>query len=200
MKYPTTAPQPPGWYLDPNDRNQQRWFDGAGWSHHVRATTDEISPVVRDDGRTAGPQRRPGRKRTVAAVPAGLAVVVIALKLALLVTNLIDDAHPHADAPAVVQQPVPPAAGEQAPAPAVQAPAVPFRRAELEQEIVAGLVAGLGPTVTATCPDTATVIAGMEFLCTVTADGTWGSADVVVGPAGTWTWTYLPEASSIPPR
>lgn len=27
---------PPGWYPDPQDRQLQRWWDGQGWSPHVR--------------------------------------------------------------------------------------------------------------------------------------------------------------------
>ena len=52
-----------------------------------------------------------------------------------------------------------------------------------------------------TCPPgTPVVIPGMEFFCTVVADGTWGSADVVIVAGGDWTWTYLPETSSLPAR
>ena len=184
MDYPTLATTPPGWYADPRDPRLQRWFDGSGWSDHVRPGPVWGAPVAPD----VVPASRPGtsgRARKAAAVPVGLLLVSLVLKLGFLAARVIEDRHEdsHEHAPQA--------------APAVPAvPAVPqefpFRGAELQEEIV-GTLATQGVTATVTCPaDTATVMPGMEFLCTVDdgGGGAGGTAHVVVTAGGGWTWTY----------
>lgn len=40
----TTGAPEPGWYADPDDIQQIRWWDGAEWSGHVRPATDLDAP------------------------------------------------------------------------------------------------------------------------------------------------------------
>ena len=47
------APPPPGWYPDPIDRDQQRYWDGSSWTTHTGIEHKATSPSVEDTGRRA---------------------------------------------------------------------------------------------------------------------------------------------------
>ena len=106
MTYPTSSPSPAGWYPDPRDRRVERWFDGVGWSNHVRVV-DDAPPVVPYDAGT-GRAGRSSRARKAAAVPVSVLAIGLALKVTVLAANLVGEARENArhDAapPSVVTQ------------------------------------------------------------------------------------------------
>lgn len=118
-------------------------------------------------------------------MPAALLLVSLLVKLGFLAVRLTEDTHDDARHQSIEQ--------EQEPQAAAEVPQeFPLRVAELEREIV-GALTQKGVTAEVTCPaDTATVIPGMEFLCTVGDGGgaAAGTAHVVVTAGGGWTWTY----------
>lgn len=62
-----SAPIPAGWYPDPVDTSQQRYFDGTTWSHHVAHRPGYLAPPA--------PVRRRYRRRVIGALVAAVLVV-----------------------------------------------------------------------------------------------------------------------------
>lgn len=51
MNLPPPNSSPPGWYPDPHQANQQRWWDGSNWTQHVAGTPED--PLAGERGSTA---------------------------------------------------------------------------------------------------------------------------------------------------
>ncbi|GAA2250208.1 G5 domain-containing protein [Herbiconiux moechotypicola] len=71
----TTAPKPAGWYPDPSDSRQQRYWDGTRWTEFTTAWNDPnpatppLAPVT--------PAKRERRTRTAVIVGAAAAAVLV---------------------------------------------------------------------------------------------------------------------------
>ena len=73
-------PQKPGWYVDPHNSGQHRWWDGSTWSDQV-APAPQALPVPQ-----AHSHRQPGRRsRTVWLVAAMSALAAAAVAVVLVV-------------------------------------------------------------------------------------------------------------------
>lgn len=75
---------PPGWYVDPSGVHGSRWWDGQGWTDHVRAQPpgDDPPPLPDRVGSSSLPLGMGGRNRgvtllAVAALLVGLAATVV---------------------------------------------------------------------------------------------------------------------------
>lgn len=50
-----TDTPPPGWYPDPVDRTQQRYWDGSSWTRHTGHETVPVSVAPREPRTSGGP-------------------------------------------------------------------------------------------------------------------------------------------------
>ncbi|HET8970178.1 MAG TPA: DUF2510 domain-containing protein [Candidatus Nanopelagicales bacterium] len=90
----------PGWYADPVQRCELRWFDGASWGEQVRSGaatgTDPLDAAGRPllaaprwDVPSAGPRRRMGSGAKAAIWLGAVGVVVIAVVSAIALVVLV---------------------------------------------------------------------------------------------------------------
>ncbi|MFF8969322.1 DUF2510 domain-containing protein [Streptomyces sp. NPDC014995] len=109
---------PPGWYRDPSDPHQERWWDGTAWTEHRRAPQAPAPQAPEGFGPPVLPTGgRSGRAGTVALVVAG-AVLVAAIVTGVVVLAGNDG---NGTEPAAA----PTAATAPAPEPTASEPAVP---------------------------------------------------------------------------
>lgn len=84
---------PPGWYADPDLRAQRRYWDGAHWTSHVRAT-DVVGPFVEPssaDDEERDRQAVPGQDaltRRTRARRTGTGILLVSVGAALLVASV----------------------------------------------------------------------------------------------------------------
>lgn len=68
----------PGWYADPVQRAELRWYDGAAWTAHVRTGARAFTDPIAPDG---SPLPRPGMGRAAKAAIWLVAVSLVVLAL-----------------------------------------------------------------------------------------------------------------------
>ena len=105
-------PPPPGWYDDPAGQHGSRWWDGAGWSDHVRdrAPSDDPPPPPPPASSGAPPLSLSGRRRRVGVGLFALLVVGLVITTAIGLGAVdgirggVDDEVPAALDPGEVEQ------------------------------------------------------------------------------------------------